>query len=170
AFVMHDVFGTPFDAIAESLGRTPATCRQLARRARRKLDEASGEQVDVSSMEHREVTERFIAACAGGDLEALIAVLDPDVWGDSDYGGGVARGASHVARGVLRFWSGLPSNYWRHPVTVVSQPVGKQMALLGYIERELVGVLLLDIVDERVVKMFAMGDESKLAFLSAQLR
>ena len=171
AFVLHDVFAAPFDAVAESLGRSPASCRQLARRARRKLEEAHGRQVDVSALEHREVTDRFIAACAGGDITALMAVLDPDVDGEADFGGGGhVQGASRVARGIMRFWSGLPTNYYGTPVTIVSYPVGEQTALLGYAEQTLIGMLLLDIVDERVHSIHAVIHPDKVAFLDAQLQ
>lgn len=170
AFVLHDVFATPFDAVAESLGRSPASCRQLARRARRKLEEAHGQQVGVTSLEHREVTARFIAACAGGDIAALVTVLDPDVEGEADFGGGGhVHGAQRVARGIMRFWSGVPTNYYGTPVTMVSLPVGEQMALLGYAEQTLIGMLLLDITDGRVREIHAYVHPDKVAFLDAQL-
>ena len=85
SFLLHDVFGFPFEAIAEMVGRTPAACRQLASRGRRGLQggdlladgAASPTAVGVADL----VTERFIAACAGGDLDALLAVLDRDAVG-----------------------------------------------------------------------------------------
>src|SRR6201999_2242408 len=81
AFVLHDVFQMPFDEIAETVGRPVGTCRQLARRARAKFSDASSRVSDVSDAEHQVVTERFITACATGDLQSLTAVLDPTVWG-----------------------------------------------------------------------------------------
>ncbi|MDT7762509.1 MAG: polymerase sigma-70 factor, subfamily, partial [Mycobacterium sp.] len=81
AFVLHDVFQLPFEEIAETVGRPVGTCRQLARRARAKFSGASPRLADVSDAEHQVVTERFITACANGDLQALAAVLDPTVWG-----------------------------------------------------------------------------------------
>jgi RNA polymerase sigma-70 factor (ECF subfamily) len=83
AFVLHDVFGFSFSDVGLIVGRTPAACRQLASRARRSIRSqgasAPSSEPDLSSQ--RVVTERFIAACAGGDLTALMAVLDPDVVG-----------------------------------------------------------------------------------------
>jgi RNA polymerase sigma-70 factor (ECF subfamily) len=170
-FVLHDIFATPFEAIAETLGRTPAGCRQLARRARQKLQDASdGRQLDVASVEHRHVTEQFITACAGGDLGALITVLDPKVTGDSDYGPRVATGASEVASNILRYWSGQPDNFWAAPITLVSQPVGHETALLAYLRRQLTGVILLNITSERVAKIHVIGNSDTLDFLNAQLR
>ena len=82
AFVLHDTFGLPFGEIASITGRSPAAARQLASRGRRRIqgadpdaDAAAGERLD----RQRRVTEAFIAAARGGDLEGLIAVLDPEV-------------------------------------------------------------------------------------------
>ena len=84
-FVLHDVFKVPFDEIAETVGRPVGTCRQLARRARAKVQSAGPAlTIEVSDDEHQAVTEKFILACATGDLAALTAVLDPAVWGDRD--------------------------------------------------------------------------------------
>ena len=81
AFVLHDIFGVPFDSVAQTIGRPAATCRQLARRARQKIkDSHVGATADVGAAEHRQVTEKFIAACAGGDLNGLLEVLAPDAW------------------------------------------------------------------------------------------
>ncbi|MBV8349440.1 MAG: sigma-70 family RNA polymerase sigma factor, partial [Mycolicibacterium sp.] len=81
AFVLHDVFQIPFDAIAETVGRPVGTCRQLARRARGKIQTTRPLRSDVTQSEHQLVTDKFIAACASGELRALTAVLDPTVWG-----------------------------------------------------------------------------------------
>jgi RNA polymerase sigma-70 factor (ECF subfamily) len=86
AFVLHDVFGFPFDAIAAIVGRTPTAVRQLASRARRSIrrDAEQDVLVRVASPEHDLVVDRFIAACEGGDIAALVAVLDPDIDGHAD--------------------------------------------------------------------------------------
>src|SRR5260370_35763101 len=86
-FVLHDIFGMPFDTVAQTVGRTSPACRQLARRARQKIAEGQpGPCADVASAEHRLVTERFIAACANADLDGLLAVLAPDAGGGSHLG------------------------------------------------------------------------------------
>jgi RNA polymerase sigma-70 factor (ECF subfamily) len=86
AFVLHDVFGFPFDAVAAIVGRTPAAVRQLASRARRSIRRDAEPEVLIraSSPEHDLVVERFIAACEGGDIGELVAVLDPDIDGHAD--------------------------------------------------------------------------------------
>ncbi|HTQ88046.1 MAG TPA: sigma-70 family RNA polymerase sigma factor [Streptosporangiaceae bacterium] len=77
AFVLHDTFGLPFGEIAAITGRTPASARQLASRARRRIQ--GSERPRPRRARQREVAEAFLAAARGGDLGALIAVLDPDV-------------------------------------------------------------------------------------------
>ncbi|WP_088287796.1 RNA polymerase sigma factor SigJ [Kineosporia sp. A_224] len=106
AWVLHDLFGLPFPAVAQAVGRTPAAVRQLAVRARAHV--ASGAaRVEVDRREQRRVAEAFLAAAGGGDLAALVAVLDPDAVLTSDGGGVVSaarrpvRGADDVARFVL---------------------------------------------------------------------
>jgi RNA polymerase sigma-70 factor (ECF subfamily) len=78
AFVLHDMFGVPFDEIAPIVGRSPTAARQLASRARRRVHGADTVR-DVNLTRQRKVVEAFLAAARGGDFEALLAVLDPDV-------------------------------------------------------------------------------------------
>src|SRR4051812_10072490 len=77
AFVLHDMFAIPFEEIAPIVGRSPAAARQLASRARRRV--ATGPVPDADVIKQREVVDAFLAAARGGDFEALVAVLDPDV-------------------------------------------------------------------------------------------
>jgi RNA polymerase sigma-70 factor (ECF subfamily) len=85
SFVLHDVFGFPFDAVAGLVGRTPAACRQLARRARlsvgASLSHAELARASSASSAAANLAERFIAVCEGGDVLGLIGLLDPDVAG-----------------------------------------------------------------------------------------
>ncbi|HEX5094813.1 MAG TPA: sigma-70 family RNA polymerase sigma factor, partial [Acidimicrobiia bacterium] len=88
AFVLHDVFQFPFDTIGSIVGRTPTACRQLASRARQRLrDESVPVRSHIESAQHHVVVERFMAAAAGGDIGALMEVLDPEVAGDGTPGG-----------------------------------------------------------------------------------
>src|SRR4030081_1204843 len=80
SFVLHDVFQYSFDEVATIVGRSPAACRQLASRARRTLQaETATGRFAVESALHQHLSERFIEACTGGDLEDLLALLDPAV-------------------------------------------------------------------------------------------
>jgi RNA polymerase sigma-70 factor, ECF subfamily len=157
SFVLHDVFGVPFDAIAETVGRPVGTCRQLARRARAKFALAQPKPADVAVAEHQLVTEKFITACANGDLQALAAVLDPTVWGvgtvlaDPAPPPQINHGPHDVAVNLLR--------YLGPGVTVVSGPVG-QPVLLAFAERRLFAVIVLTIGDHLVTKIEATADPS----------
>jgi len=165
-FVLHDVFGTPFRTVAETVGRAVPACRQLARRARQKIAAGQpGVRFDVAAAEHRAVTEKFIAACASGDLAGLLAVLAPDAWGDIDLGPDgpprdVVRGAAQIARNLLKFWG---------PATLVSQPVAGQPALLGFRDRDLAGVLVLGMRGELIESVHVIADPRQLATLGLQL-
>jgi RNA polymerase sigma factor (sigma-70 family) len=107
AFVLHDLFAVPFDEIAPILDRTPAAARQLASRGRRRVQGAPVPDVDRSR--HRGVVDAFFAAARDGDLQGLLAALDPDVVLRSDGGAtrpeatAVARGAETVASRAMRF-------------------------------------------------------------------
>jgi RNA polymerase sigma factor (sigma-70 family) len=98
AFVLHDMFAVPFDQIAPIVGRSPAAARQLASRARRRVQGATPVP-DPDLARQREVVDAFLAAARGGDFDALLAVLDPDVVLRIDRGG-VPRGASREVRGA----------------------------------------------------------------------
>ncbi|MFE7776632.1 RNA polymerase sigma factor SigJ [Streptomyces sp. NPDC057445] len=98
AFVLHDMFAVPFDEIAPIVGRTPTATRQLASRARRRVQGAEPAQ-DTDLARQREIVDAFIAASRGGDFEALVSLLDPDVVLRVD-GGVLAAGASKVVRGA----------------------------------------------------------------------
>jgi RNA polymerase sigma-70 factor, ECF subfamily len=108
AWVLHDLFGMGFTEIAGVVGRTPAAVRQLAARARKHIT-AGAPRIDVNTAEHRTAVAAFSRAAAGGDLAALVAVLDPDVTLTSDGGGAVstARRPVHGADRVARFMIGV---------------------------------------------------------------
>jgi RNA polymerase sigma-70 factor, ECF subfamily len=106
AFVLHDVFGFPFEAVAEIVGRSPAAVRQLASRARRSV-RSSTPPPDPATNELRQLAQRFVSACDGGDLTGLMELLDPAIEGTGTQIGhgplGHFRGRRAVARGILQF-------------------------------------------------------------------
>lgn len=167
-FVLHDIFQTPFDTIAETVGRPAPTCRQLARRARLKIragNPGAPGEVDVAA--HQAIAERFIEVCSAGDVDALIPLLDPDVWGDADLGPldrrtGVANhGAARVSRNLLRWFGQTP--------TLVSNPMGDHSEVLAFVERELYAVLHLSVAGGVVTQIHVVADPAKLEVISAQL-
>jgi RNA polymerase sigma factor (sigma-70 family) len=102
AFVLHDMFAVPFDEIAALLERSPEATRQLASRARRRVRGAAPPP-DPDLARQRAVVDAYFAAAREGDLEALVAVLDPDVVARAHGRTGVfeLRGADKVARGAM---------------------------------------------------------------------
>ena len=102
AFVLHDMFELPFDEIAPIVGRSPAAARQLASRARRRVQGA--DVPDADAVRQRAVVDAFFLAARNGDFDALVALLHPDVVLRADYGPGrpeasiVVRGAAAVVR------------------------------------------------------------------------
>jgi len=105
SFLLHDVFGLPFAEIAGVVGRSPAAVRQLAARARQHVADGRP-RFPPTHAEQRELVAAFAAACAEGDLERLVTMLDPDVVWRGDGGGKVAsrpgaQGAERVAAALL---------------------------------------------------------------------
>jgi RNA polymerase sigma-70 factor (ECF subfamily) len=159
AFVLHDIFGVPFDAVAQTVGRSETTCRQLARRARLKLEaDEGGRRSAVSADEHRQVTDRFIAACASGNFDDLLAVLDPDVTGGIDLLPGlVVHGAERVAANLLR--------YWGERASLVSLPFVDHPCLLAFVDRDVAGLISLTVRDERISEVHVLAAPPALDFL-----
>jgi RNA polymerase sigma factor (sigma-70 family) len=102
AFVLHDMFELPFEEIAPMVGRTPTAARQLASRARRRVNGAEVPPPDPDLTRQRQVVDAFFAAARAGDFDALAQVLDPDVVLRADFGAGrppaVFRGVRAVAK------------------------------------------------------------------------
>lgn len=164
AFILHDVFGLPFDEIAAVVGRSPAACRQLATSARRRV--AAGRERDVPREEHDRVVQAFGAAAAGGDLAALVAVLDPDAVLTTDGGGRVSAARRPVlgAENVARFLLGLAEKY---PESVVAP---RQTADgLGFEVRQegvVTGILTFSVRAGRVADIRMMRNPDKLTLWS----
>jgi RNA polymerase sigma-70 factor, ECF subfamily len=167
AFVLHDVFQYTFEAIAEIVGRTPAACRQLAARARRTIaSDVGGSRFRVESAEQRRVTEQFIAACTTGDLDGLLAILDPDVAGWADLGGGVSRsetGATPVAAGVLRYLGPNSST------TLLSLPAADEAGVVALRDGRIVTIVTLSVREGRIEHIDALVDPFKLAPIAEAL-
>jgi RNA polymerase sigma-70 factor (ECF subfamily) len=170
-FVLHDVFGVPFDTIAETVGRSAQACRQLARRARQKI--AAGQSgpagllQEVAASEHRAVTAKFLTACATGDIDSLLTLLDPGAWGELVLGPetprreAVVTGADRVAANLVKFWG--------EGTTLVSLTSSGQPTLLGFVDRKLTAVLTLIMRGERIQAVQVIADPRLLDFVSAQL-
>ena len=170
AFVLHDTFGLPFGEIASITGRSPASARQLASRGRRRI-QGTGPDADPDAdgrlARQRKVTEAFMAASRGGDLERLIAVLDPDVVLHSDAmasPSGVpltVRGAAAVAGGARA--ASARSRYGR--VALVNGAPGLIMAPRGH----LLIALAFTFSGDKISQIDVIGDPDRLAALDLAL-
>jgi RNA polymerase sigma factor (sigma-70 family) len=138
AFVLHDMFGVPFEEIAPIVGRSPSAARQLASRARRRVQGVTNvPEADLTRQ--REVVDAFLAAARSGDFDALLAVLDPDVVLRADSGAmlaGLSReehGAPAVARRAAkgRARAARPALV-NGAVGVVVAPRGRLLMVLGF--------------------------------------
>jgi RNA polymerase sigma-70 factor (ECF subfamily) len=144
AFVLHDMFGVPFDEIAPMVDRSPTAARQLASRARRRVQGAA-RTPDGDLARQREVVDAFFAASRDGDFDALVAVLHPDVVLRSDGGvmrpdtSVVRRGAENVAGNALMFARLSP---FVRPALVngaagaVVVPRGRPFSVMGFTVRD----------------------------------
>jgi RNA polymerase sigma factor (sigma-70 family) len=138
AFVLHDMFGVPFEEISPIVGRSPAASRQLASRARRRVRGADV-VAEADLARQREVVDAFLAAARGGDLDALVAVLDPEIVLRSDRAAlpedasRVVRGAPAVARRAVkgRARAARPALV-NGSVGVVVAPRGRLLMVLGF--------------------------------------
>jgi RNA polymerase sigma factor (sigma-70 family) len=159
AFVLHDTFGLPFGQIAAITGRSPAAARQLASRARRRV-RGTAPVSGIRLARQREVAEAFLAASRGGDLGALLAVLDPEVVLHADAASvptGVPmtiRGAAAVARGAR-----AASGRSRHSgLALVNGTPGIVMAPRG----RLILVLAFTIGDGKISRIDVIADPARL--------
>ncbi|MGW4510269.1 sigma-70 family RNA polymerase sigma factor [Streptomyces sp. NPDC004436] len=160
AFVLHDLFAVPFDEIAPVLGRGAAATRQLASRARRRVQGAVPSPApDRERL--RAIVDAFLSASRGGDCEALMALLDPDVVARSDGGalrpGLVRRGAAEVASQAVTFARFAEA---AHPVLVNGLP-----GVLAMAEGRALSVMAFTVRDGRITALDILTDLERLARL-----
>jgi RNA polymerase sigma factor (sigma-70 family) len=164
AFVLHDMFAVPFEEIAPIVGRSPTAAKQLASRARRRVQgAATSPGADLTRQ--REVVDAFLAAARGGDFDALVAVLDPDVVLRAD-SGVVPAGASREVRGAAAVAKRAAKGRARAArpalvngeVGVVVAPRGRLLMVLGF-----------TIIDGKIVEIDAIGDPERLSQLDLAL-
>ncbi len=163
-FVLREVFGFGHDEIAVAVGRSTAAVRQLAHRARERVQSRRKRFEPADPQLSAELTNRFFVAAATGDLNGLMSMLAPNVVWTADSGGKVSAarrpvaGAERVARlivGLVR----LSSNEGRvEPAVYNSAP-----ALLLYTGQQLEGVVTFEIADGKIAHFYAMRNPDKLA-------
>jgi len=149
AFVLHDIFAVPFEEIAQIVERSPAAARQLASRARRRVQGADAVR-DADFTRQREVVDAFLAAARGGDFNALLAVLDPDIVLRTE--GREIRGAETVAKQAARGGARAAQP------ALVNGAVGVVVAPQG----RLLMVLRFTIARGRIVEIDAVSEPERL--------
>jgi RNA polymerase sigma factor (sigma-70 family) len=162
AFVLHDMFAVPFDEIAAIVGRSPDAARQLASRARRRV-QAADRAPDADLARQRAVVDAFLAAAREGDFNALLEVLDPDVVLRADSGAlpsppsRLVRGAREVAGLALAFSDLAPSSrpaLVNGAAGIVVAPAGRVYSVFG-----------VTIKHDKIVEFDILGDPERLAQL-----
>jgi RNA polymerase sigma-70 factor, ECF subfamily len=156
AFVLHDMFDLPFDEIAPIVGRTSVATRQLASRARRRVQGAAAP--DVDRRRNREVVEAFIAAAKAGDFETLVAVLDPEVVFRSDAQGVRMGGPAevHGALAVAEFFKGRARG-------AVAGLIDGEVGILVPVKGRMLLVVALTFGGGKITAVDAVADREALA-------
>jgi RNA polymerase sigma-70 factor (ECF subfamily) len=154
AFVLHDMFAVPFDEIATMLDRSPDATRQLASRARRRVQGAP--EPDRDGARQRTVVDAFFAAARGGDFDGLVALLDPDIELRPD-GLPLVRGPEAVARNAMMF---AGAERVLHPV-LVNDAAGVVVTVDGAV----VAVMGFTVVQGKIVAIDAIANPARLAAL-----
>ncbi|MGY1661752.1 RNA polymerase sigma-70 factor [Geodermatophilus sp. SYSU D00705] len=162
-FVLREVFETPYEEIAEAIGRTPAAVRQIAHRAREHVA-ARRPRMQVDRAEQQAVVERFMAAVATGDVQALVAVLAPDVVLVADGGGlvtaarrpitGADRVAAFLARAV-ELPDLVASPAWLNGMPGIRIDAGGEPTAVGLV-----------VEDGRITRLYAIRNPHKLGGLA----
>ena len=161
AFVLHDMFAVPFEDIAPIVERSPAAARQLASRARRRLQGAP--VPDTDPVRQRAVVDAFLAAARNGDFDALVAVLDPDVVLRADTGAlptgasTMVRGSETVAGRVLGF---ARLARFAHPALV-----NGAAGVVAISDGQLLSVMGVTIRRGKIVEIDILADRERLAGL-----
>lgn len=159
AFVLHDMFGVPFDRIGEIIGSTPGTATQLASRARRRVREAPPPVADRATQ--RRVLDAFTTAARAGDFEALLEVLDPEVTLRADAG---PSGASVLVRGAAEVASRAVA-FRRHEVDQVRVLVNGAVGIVSMHGGRPVSVFSPVVRGGRIVEINILADPERIARL-----
>ncbi len=165
AFVLHDTFELPFEEIASMIGRTPAAARQLASRARRRVKGADIPIPDPDLARQREVVDAFFSAARGGDFEALVALLDPDIVMRADFGSKNPRvpRVYHGVEAVVKNARAIPNSIL-HPV-LINGAAGVVVTVKG----RPFSVLAFTIVEGKIVEIDAIADPERVARIAADV-
>ena len=163
AFVLHDLFAVPFDEIATIVDRTPEATRQLASRARRRV-QGGTPAADADPARSRAVVDAFFAAARGGDLDGLVALLDPDVVLRSD--GGTARPVATALVHGAEAVAGRAVLFSNPAADLVPAVIDGCAGVVVVVDGEVVTTMAFTVVDDRIVAIDALNDPDRLPVLT----
>ena len=163
AFLLHDVFALSFKEVAKSLGRSEASCRQLASRARKAVRQSKPKQA-VPTETHRALLSQFSKATQTGDLDGLKRLLHDEAILYSD-GGGVKLAALNPVFGadkIARFFLGVAGKVEQDSVSVAAKTINSHPGLLVYVDGELDLTVGIDCYDNRIAVIYLVRNPEKL--------
>jgi RNA polymerase sigma-70 factor (ECF subfamily) len=169
-FVLREVFGFDYDEIAGAVGKSVATVRQVAHRAREHVHARRKRFAPIDAARTSEITEQFMTAAATGDVDGLLSMLAPDATWTADSGGKATAarkpvvGADKVAKilaGMFRIGQRLPD------VRIEMVNCNNLPAMVIYSGDHLEGVFLIEIIDGKITHFYAMRNPDKLVALTA---
>jgi RNA polymerase sigma-70 factor (ECF subfamily) len=171
AFVLHDVFQYSFDEVGSIVGRSPVACRQLATRARRRIQQETGPaRFDVDARESTRVAARFIQAATNGDFQALMDVLDPDVVGWGDSGGTKDRVARTPTVGRVRLATNFLHFVQDFGVRLVPMAVNGGPGALAFLGDHLTAVFAFETRDGLITRINGIANPAKIAYVASLLK
>lgn len=162
-FVLREVFETPYDEIAEAVGKSPAAVRQIAHRAREHVA-ARRPRMAVSTTEQQEAVDRFIAAVRGGDMQGLLDVLAPDVVSVAD-GGGLVKAARRPVEGAQRLARYLMGAARTEGFEVGSVWINGSPGVRIDVAGKAAAVVSFTVENGLITRIYAIANPSKLAGL-----
>jgi RNA polymerase sigma-70 factor, ECF subfamily len=164
-FLLHEVFEYEYDEIAATVGKSEANCRQIFHRAHRHLGQRRS-RYNVSYQQQERITDQFLRASTSGDMQGLLNLLTEDIVFTGDGGGKVrvghnVQGPDNVARGTL---AGLrPHLSYMQPGI---EAINGQPAIVGYVDEQPYGVVLLEIEGEHIRRIYAVVNPDKLHWIA----
>jgi RNA polymerase sigma-70 factor (ECF subfamily) len=168
-FVLREVFGFDYDEIAEAVGKSAATVRQVAHRASDHVQARRKRFEPIDAAQTAEITELFMTAASTGDMEGLLSMLAPDATWTADGGGKAtaarqpvvgAKKVANVLMGMFRFGQRMPD------VRIEMVNCNNAPAMVVYSGDHLEGVFLIEIIDGKITNFYAIRNPDKLTAIA----
>ena len=168
AFLLHDVFAYEYDEVAEMVDKSAANCRQLVSRARKRVQDGRP-RFEATAVEQQQITAQFAQACLDGDMTGLLTLLAEDVV-EYSHGGGKATAAINPIYGadkVARFFLAIAKQV-SEGTTIQAGIVNSQPAIILYQGGQAFNVMVVDIADGRIQRIYNVLNPDKLQHLPSR--